>query len=93
MFFWLPVGPAVSPMTAAVTVDPRQRSCRPLAVLQGPHYLVPRLNRPGAKVSQGLRGSFWLQGMMAGFPSCPGDGLSLGLGSSRLASYQYVPHP
>jgi non-heme chloroperoxidase len=24
-------------------------------------------NRPGAKVSQGLRDSFWLQGMMAGF--------------------------
>ena len=26
-------------------------------------------NRPGAKVSQGLRDSFWLQGMMAGFPA------------------------
>jgi non-heme chloroperoxidase len=25
-------------------------------------------NRPGAKVSQGLRDSFWLQGMMCGFP-------------------------
>jgi non-heme chloroperoxidase len=25
------------------------------------------INRPGAKVSQGLRDSFWLQGMMAGF--------------------------
>src|SRR5436305_10678703 len=24
-------------------------------------------NRPGSKVSQGLRGSFWLQGMQAGF--------------------------
>ena len=24
-------------------------------------------NRPGAKVSQGVRDSFWLQGMMAGF--------------------------
>ena len=24
-------------------------------------------NRPGSKVSQGLRDSFWLQGMMAGF--------------------------
>jgi len=24
-------------------------------------------NRPGAKVSQGLRDSFWLQGMLAGF--------------------------
>jgi non-heme chloroperoxidase len=26
-------------------------------------------NRPGAKLSQGLRDSFWLQGMMAGFPA------------------------
>lgn len=25
-------------------------------------------NRPGAKVSEGVRESFWLQGMMAGFP-------------------------
>jgi non-heme chloroperoxidase len=25
-------------------------------------------NRPGAKVSEGLRDSFWLQGMMCGFP-------------------------
>ncbi|HVO83722.1 MAG TPA: alpha/beta hydrolase [Syntrophobacteria bacterium] len=27
-------------------------------------------NRPGAKISEGVRGSFWLQGMMAGFPAC-----------------------
>jgi len=27
-------------------------------------------NRPGAKVSEGVRHSFWLQGMMAGFPAC-----------------------
>ncbi|HEV8486415.1 MAG TPA: alpha/beta hydrolase [Blastocatellia bacterium] len=26
-------------------------------------------NRPGARVSQGLRDSFWLQGMMCGFPA------------------------
>jgi non-heme chloroperoxidase len=26
-------------------------------------------NRPGAKVSEGLRESFWLQGMMAGYPA------------------------
>jgi non-heme chloroperoxidase len=26
-------------------------------------------NRPGAKVSEGLRESFWLQGMMAGLPA------------------------
>jgi len=27
-------------------------------------------NRPGAKVSESVRESFWLQGMMAGFPAC-----------------------
>jgi non-heme chloroperoxidase len=27
-------------------------------------------NRPGAKVSEGLRDSFWLQGMMAGHNAC-----------------------
>jgi non-heme chloroperoxidase len=27
-------------------------------------------NRPGAKVSEGVRASFWLQCMMAGFPAC-----------------------
>jgi non-heme chloroperoxidase len=27
-------------------------------------------NRPGAKVSEGVRNSFWLQGMLAGFPAC-----------------------
>ncbi len=26
-------------------------------------------NRPGAKISEGVRQSFWLQGMMAGFPA------------------------
>jgi non-heme chloroperoxidase len=26
-------------------------------------------NRPGAKVSEGVRDSFWLQGMMAGMPA------------------------
>jgi non-heme chloroperoxidase len=26
-------------------------------------------NRPGAKISEGVRHSFWLQGMMAGFPA------------------------
>ncbi len=31
--------------------------------LSGPFYAA---NRPGSKVSQGLRDSFWLQGMMAG---------------------------
>ena len=27
-------------------------------------------NRPGAKASQGVRDSFWMQGMMAGMPAC-----------------------
>jgi len=27
-------------------------------------------NRPGAKISEGVRESFWLQGMMAGIPAC-----------------------
>ena len=27
-------------------------------------------NRPGAEVSEGVRDSFWLQGMMAGMPAC-----------------------
>jgi len=27
-------------------------------------------NRPGAKVSEGVRNSFWLQAMRAGFPAC-----------------------
>ncbi len=27
-------------------------------------------NRPGAKISEGVRESFWFQGMMAGFPAC-----------------------
>ena len=27
-------------------------------------------NRPGAKVSEGVRSSFWLQSMMAGMPAC-----------------------
>ena len=26
-------------------------------------------NRPGAKISEGVRESFWLQGMMAGMPA------------------------
>jgi non-heme chloroperoxidase len=34
--------------------------------LTGPFY---GYNRPGAKVSEGVRESFWLQGMIAGFPA------------------------
>jgi non-heme chloroperoxidase len=33
----------------------------------GPFYGA---NRPGSKVSQGVRDEFWLQGMTAGFPAC-----------------------
>jgi non-heme chloroperoxidase len=35
--------------------------------LSGPFYGA---NRAGSKVSEGLRESFWLQGMMAGYPAC-----------------------
>jgi non-heme chloroperoxidase len=35
--------------------------------LSGPFY---GSNRPGSKVSQGVRDEFWLQGMIAGFPAC-----------------------
>ncbi len=35
--------------------------------LSGPFYGA---NRPGSKVSQGLRDSFWLQGMQAGMQAC-----------------------
>jgi len=35
--------------------------------LSGPFYGA---NRPGSKVSQGLRDSFWLQGMLAGHKAC-----------------------
>ena len=44
-----------------------RRARRPLAVLQGSDHAVLRRQPPGAKVSQGLRDSFWLQGMQAGF--------------------------
>jgi non-heme chloroperoxidase len=36
------------------------------ALPEGPFY---GYNRPGAKASDGVRESFWLQGMMAGFPA------------------------
>ncbi len=35
--------------------------------LSGPFYGA---NRPGSKVSQGVRDEFWLQGMIAGYPAC-----------------------
>jgi non-heme chloroperoxidase len=44
----------------------RRRPGGSLAVLQGFERAVLRRYRAGAKVSQGLRDSFWLQGMMCG---------------------------
>ena len=41
----------------------RSQFCKDLSL---PFY---GYNRPGAKVSEGVRESFWLQGMMAGFPA------------------------
>jgi non-heme chloroperoxidase len=49
-------------MRAAVLADRSQF----FQDLSGPFYGA---NRPGAKVSQGLRDSFWFQGMQAGFKS------------------------
>jgi len=47
---------------AAVQADPAQF----FKDLSEPFYGA---NRPGSKVSQGLKDSFWLQGMLAGFPA------------------------
>jgi non-heme chloroperoxidase len=49
-------------MRAAVHAD-RAQFFKDLAI---PFYGA---NRPGAKVSQGVRDAFWLQGMQAGFPA------------------------
>jgi non-heme chloroperoxidase len=49
-------------MRAAVRAD-RSQFFKDLAM---PFYGA---NRPGAKVSQGVRDTFWLQGMQAGFPA------------------------
>jgi non-heme chloroperoxidase len=51
---------AFDQIRAAVLTDRSQFS----KDLSAPFYGA---NRPGAKVSQGLRDSFWLQGMLAGF--------------------------
>jgi non-heme chloroperoxidase len=51
---------AFDAIRAGVLADPSQF----FKDLTGPFYGA---NRPGAKVSQGLRDSFWLQGMQAGF--------------------------
>ena len=63
-----PANPGGTPMEAfdqlraAVTAD-RSQFWKDLSL---PFY---GYNRPGAKVSEGVRESFWLQGMMAGFPA------------------------
>jgi len=49
-------------LRASVVVD-RSRFWKNLSI---PFY---GYNRQGAKVSEGVRESFWLQGMMAGFPA------------------------
>jgi non-heme chloroperoxidase len=45
---------------------PRRCPLRSLAILQGPQRPVLRGQPAGANISQGLRDSFWLQGMQAG---------------------------
>ena len=53
---------AFDQLRAAVKAD-RSTFCRDLSL---PFY---GYNRPGARISEGVRESFWLQGMMAGFPA------------------------
>ena len=60
-----PVGTAIEvfdQLRAAVVAD-RSRFWKDLSMA------FYGYNRPGAKVSEGVRDSFWLQGMMAGFPA------------------------
>ena len=64
-----PNNPAGTPIDAfnqirAVVLRDRSQFWKDLSL---PFY---GFNRPGAKVSEGLRESFWLQGMMAGLPAC-----------------------
>jgi len=63
-----PANPKGTPMEAfdhirAAVVADRSKFWRELAM---PFY---GFNRPGAKVSEGLRDSFWLQGQWCGFPA------------------------
>jgi non-heme chloroperoxidase len=63
-----PANPAGTPMAAfdqirAGVVADRSQFWKDLTM---PFY---GYNRPGAKISQGVRDAFWLQGMMAGFPA------------------------
>ena len=45
---------------------PRSTRGQPAAVLQGHHLPFYGYNRPGAKISEGIREHWWLQGMMGG---------------------------
>ena len=61
----IPVGPpieALDQLRAGVLGD-RSQFWKGLSM---PFY---GYNRPGTKISEGVRESFWLQGMMAGFPA------------------------
>jgi len=53
---------AFDALRASVAAD-RSQFFRDLSI---PFY---GYNRPGAKISQGIRDSFWLQGMLAGYPA------------------------
>jgi non-heme chloroperoxidase len=46
----------------------RRRPGRSFAILEGPEPSFLRIQPSRAKVSEGVRESFWLQGMMCGFP-------------------------
>jgi non-heme chloroperoxidase len=64
----MPANPAGTPLEAfdqirAGVVADRSQFWKDLSL---PFY---GYNRPGAKISEGVRESFWLQGMMAGFPA------------------------
>ena len=48
---------------------PRFRRRRPLAILEGPQPSPSRLQPVRREVSEGVRRSFWLPGMIAGFPA------------------------
>ena len=63
-------GKSRRPADRSLRPDPRRRAGRSLAVLQGPDDAVLRRQPSRApSVSQGVRDSFWLQGMQAGHKS------------------------
>jgi non-heme chloroperoxidase len=50
----------------SIRPDSRGRPGRSFAILEGSQCSVLGANRAGARVSEGLRDSFWLQGVLAG---------------------------